>query len=90
MSYNLEFLNAKQLARRLNNGKAIKAGKGYLTCCPAHDDKNPSLSVIDGDKGTIVLCHAGCPFVAIIAALNAMDISLRPLNGEREKCRTRR
>ena len=30
---------------------------------PGADDKNPSLSVTDGDKGTIVLCHAGCPFV---------------------------
>ncbi|MBP9841845.1 MAG: AAA family ATPase [Simkaniaceae bacterium] len=36
-------------------------GDGYLTCCPAHDDQNPSLSIKEASDGTILLhCHAGC------------------------------
>ena len=28
-----------------------QSGDGWKTCCPAHDDKNPSLSVSEGDDG---------------------------------------
>lgn len=28
--------------------------------CPAHQDRNPSLSVNRGDKGVVLHCHAGC------------------------------
>ena len=36
-----------------------KAGSDYKALCPAHADKNPSLSVSEGDDGTSageVLC----------------------------------
>ena len=49
-----------------------KSGAGYKARCPAHDDKNPSLSVTEGDGGTVlVTCHAasGCTFEAIRDAL---------------------
>ncbi|GAG34978.1 unnamed protein product, partial [marine sediment metagenome] len=32
-----------ELARCLGGKKARPAGRGWLTCCPAHDDRNPSL-----------------------------------------------
>ena len=77
MNSPLEFLPAEQLARRLGGRKARKAGKGYVTCCAAHDDKDPSLSVADGDNGDVVVhCHAGCPQEAVIAALNRVGITL--------------
>ncbi len=28
--------------------------------CPAHADKSPSLSVMEGDKGILLRCFAGC------------------------------
>jgi hypothetical protein len=28
--------------------------------CVAHDDKNPSLSIRDGDTGPLLVCHSGC------------------------------
>ena len=38
--------------------------------CPAHEDKNPSLSVSQGRTRVLVKCHAGCSFQDISAALN--------------------
>ena len=43
---------------------------GWRARCPAHEDKNPSLSVGHGDRKPVVLkCHAGCPSAAILVAL---------------------
>lgn len=38
-----------------------RRGKGWMAECPAHDDRNPSLSVSQGHDGrALVFCHAGC------------------------------
>lgn len=37
-----------------------KSGEGYLVRCPAHDDRNPSLSVSAGSDRNLYHCHAGC------------------------------
>ncbi len=43
---------------------------GWTALCPAHPDKNPSLSVAEGDDGRILLhCHRGCSFEEILKAL---------------------
>ncbi|MCK5507653.1 MAG: AAA family ATPase [Desulfobacterales bacterium] len=45
----------------LNNfDGVIQAGSGYNVICPAHEDKSPSLSISQGEKGIILHCHAGC------------------------------
>lgn len=50
-------------------------GNGYIMCCPAHDDRNPSLSVKDGYKGyPLVYCHGGCSFVEITDRLKNMGL----------------
>lgn len=37
------------------------SGNGHTARCPAHDDKNNSLSVAQGDDGRILVkCFAGC------------------------------
>lgn len=48
-----------------------KCGDGYVARCPAHHDRQPSLSVGLGDDGRTILlhCHAGCTFEQIRAAL---------------------
>lgn len=44
--------------------------KGWTACCPAHEDKHPSLDLIEGDAGKPVLhCRAGCTADAVIGAL---------------------
>ena len=43
---------------------------GWQCCCPAHDDRTPSLSIKDGDDGRALLkCHAGCSIDLICAAM---------------------
>jgi hypothetical protein len=46
-----------------------KSGDGYVSRCPAHDDKEPSLSLKQGDKGVVVKCHTGCAIEAILVPL---------------------
>ena len=63
-----QYLSAEDLAHRLEKPK--KQGKGWQACCPAHDDKNPSLSINDGDNGKpVVHCHAGCTQKSVIDTL---------------------
>ncbi|GEM_PF-476824 len=49
-------------------------GRGWMACCPAHDDRNPSLSISQGDNGPLVHCHAGCDQQAVIDALRARGL----------------
>lgn len=37
--------------------------------CPAHDDKNPSLSVTEIDEGVLVHCFAGCHVNDVLSAV---------------------
>ena len=45
-----------------------RGGRGEWTC-PAHEDRNPSLSVSNGDGRVLVKCHAGCTTEQVVAAL---------------------
>lgn len=46
-----------------------------MALCPAHDDKNPSLSLTNGENGNLLVhCHAGCDQVRVIDALKARDL----------------
>ncbi len=43
--------------------------------CPAHDDREPSLSICAGDKGKVLVrCHAGCDKRRVIAALRSRGL----------------
>lgn len=46
-----------------------RSGQGWTARCPAHADKNPSLSVREGERGLLVKCWAGCELAAICSAL---------------------
>ena len=48
-----------------------KTGRGFMALCPAHNDKNPSLSVSEGRDCRVLLhCHAGCNYRDILRALD--------------------
>lgn len=50
------------------------AGSYGVACCPAHDDKNPSLSVSQTAGRVLVRCHGGCAQDAVLAALRARGL----------------
>ena len=48
-----------------------RSGTGYTSRCPAHADRNPSLSLTAGDRQPVILkCHAGCTYDEIVTALH--------------------
>jgi len=59
---------AELLTARL--GGRWYGGERYGACrCPVHDDRNPSLTLRDGDRGILVKCHSGCDSQAIVDEL---------------------
>ncbi len=54
-----------------------KQGNGWTACCPAHEDKNPSLTVgIAEDGRFLICCQAGCQTDAV---MRAIGLGLRDL-----------
>ncbi|MDZ4688653.1 MAG: DUF3987 domain-containing protein, partial [Planctomycetaceae bacterium] len=63
---------------------AKRNGKGWSACCPAHEDRNPSLSIWQMDNGSAaVKCFAGCPNDAVLAAIGLTWRDLKPPPDER-------
>jgi len=51
-------------------------GSGWQALCPAHADKNPSLSVCE-ENGTLLLhCFAGCTLQAVCVAIGITERDL--------------
>ncbi len=75
--------NAHQLERRARtiverlNG-TWRHVKG-MCCCPAHDDRTPSLSVTLGRKAILFHCFAGCSNEDVIVALDRQGVRSRDL-----------
>ena len=64
-------MNAETIAKALG-GRRI--GASWMAPCPAHDDREPSLSIRDA-RGTVLLhCHAGCDQHRVIEALRARGL----------------
>lgn len=55
---------------------------GWMACCPAHDDHNPSMHVNVGTDGRILVkCYAGCTTDDICGALGLKVRDLMPEDG---------
>lgn len=64
--------------QRLDKVKAAGAGK-WKACCPAHDDRDPSLSIRETDDGKVLLhCWAGCDTADVLAAIGLTVRDLFP------------
>ena len=51
-------------------GPIRKTANGFDVCCPAHEDREPSLSIAHGTTHPVVLnCKAGCDPIDILAKL---------------------
>ncbi|UEO01097.1 toprim domain-containing protein [Acidiferrobacter thiooxydans] len=50
--------------------KVRQSGSEWQALCPAHDDRNPSLSIKEGDDGVLLVkCHIGCSARDIVGAV---------------------
>lgn len=68
--------------QRLDKVKANGAGK-WKACCPAHDDKDPSLSIREASDGKVLLhCWASCDTESIVAAIGLTIRDLFPDSGQ--------
>jgi len=71
--------SAQFIARLGPHADARKNGNGWMVRCPAHDDRNGSLSVGIGDDGRLLLhCHAGCPVESVCQAAGLKLADLMP------------
>ena len=76
-------MRADEFVARLSSARPAGEGR-WSALCPAHDDRNPSLSISTGDNGRVLLkCFAGCTTERIVAALGLQMSDLfsdRPSN----------
>lgn len=62
-------MNAQPLIDRLQKVRR-KSDKRWQACCPAHDDRTPSLAVQELDDGRVLVkCFAGCGAADVMAAV---------------------
>jgi hypothetical protein len=62
-------MRAAEFATRV--AQARRHGDHYAACCPAHEDRSPSLTFRDGQRGLLVHCWAGCGVAEIARAVGA-------------------
>jgi len=61
-------MSAEILLAKLDKVKRTGADR-WLACCPAHDDRGPSLSIRETDDGRVLVhCFAGCSVHEIVQA----------------------
>lgn len=74
-------MDIRDVLSRIKNVKP--QGTGHTGSCPAHEDKNNSLSVsVGADRKILLYCHAGCDTEQIV---NAIGIKLEDLFEEKPK-----
>lgn len=70
-------MSADTLIARLQ--KVRKTGKGsWLACCPAHEDRSPSLSIAERDDRVLLHCFAGCSALEVLGAVGLDFVDVMP------------
>src|ERR1700731_3577443 len=74
---------ARSIAQALSG--SIRNGNGFLCRCPVathgkgRGDRNPSLSIADGDDGKLLVrCFAGCDSLDVLAELRRRGLTDKP------------
>jgi hypothetical protein len=80
--------NSSKLQDVLNRVKGARPqGKGWIAVCPVHDDRNPSLSIIEENGRILLHCHAGCTTASVVVSMGLewtdlfQERSVRPNTG---------
>jgi hypothetical protein len=78
-------MGLETLLSRLDKVRAGNAVGRWNACCPAHQDRSPSLTIRLEDDGRILLhCFAGCEPDAVLSAIGLQfsDLFPEPLTRE--------
>ena len=68
--YSTKISSLEATARRICESRGGKwSGTKGMACCPAHDDRTPSLGVSLGRGAILLHCFAGCDQETVLAAL---------------------
>ena len=71
-------MSADTILDRLNKVRQTGANT-WTACCPAHEDKSPSLSITEKDDGIVLLhCFAGCSVEDVLDSIGLTFDSLFP------------
>lgn len=62
----------EQLLSRLD--KVSGRNGSWVACCPAHEDRRPSMSIREQDGKILLHCFAGCEVADIVGAIG-MDLT---------------
>ena len=77
-------MSADTLLSLLSKVKRTKPDS-WLACCPAHDDKSPSLSIRETVDGRVLVhCFAGCAVHEIVSAVGLDTSDLFPPRTEQQ------
>lgn len=75
---------AQKTLDRLQQVRSMGKGR-YMACCPAHDDRSPSLSIKECDDGRLLLhCFAGCPTTDVLEAIGLSLSDLFPAEMQKD------
>jgi hypothetical protein len=70
-------MSVEAILGRLNGAR--RSGSGRIARCPAHEDRNPSLSLREENGRVLLHCFAGC---SVEAVCDALKIKVSDLFGE--------
>ena len=71
-------MSLETLIDRLDGVKETGPGK-YLSRCPSHDDRSPSLAISEGDDGRVLLhCFAGCETEDVLSVVGLTFADVMP------------
>ncbi len=71
-------MSAETLLAHLDKVRRTGPGR-WVACCPAHEDRHPSLAVGEGDDGrTVLKCFAGCTVHEVVQAVGLSVSDLFP------------
>ncbi len=59
---------AEFISRLGHKARPVQKNGAWMACCPAHEDKTPSLSVSSGARGLLLRCFANCSTDAVCQA----------------------
>ena len=72
---------AHNLLQHLSKVKSTGPNK-WIACCPAHDDRSPSMGVRELDDGRLIIhCFSGCSVEEIVRSVGLRLNDLFPPNG---------